>query len=415
MIFKRDEEDRLLRGHPWVYDNEIGRVQGKPEPGAELHIVNSTGRFLGTGLWSPQSKIRVRRYADSDSAFDTQFVRLSLERALAWRRRSFSLADDSCRIVFAEADGLPGLIVDRFVGQPWLAEAAGSGLDRLSKWESRTCPGGSWLSVQFLSRGVDERRDMIIQCLVDSLAPDGIMERSDAMVRRHEGLEFRTGSVYGHVPDSIVIIENGLHFRVDLGSGQKTGWFLDQQRNRAAVAKYADGRRVLDCFCNAGGFTLAAAANGASHVVAMDASQQALEATLENGKMNGLSDKLEVVCTDAFGFLRAATKANDRYGLIILDPPAFAKSKAGLEGAIRGYKEINRQAVRLLEPGGILASFSCSYWLTRERFNSILEDAASDAGKPLRYLEECGQPIDHPVISGYPESRYLKGAIVVAL
>jgi 23S rRNA (cytosine1962-C5)-methyltransferase len=394
IILKPREEDKLLRGHPWVFDNEIRSVNGSIESGAEVHIFSAQGRFLGTGLWSPVSKIRVRRYSDADTAFDAGFVAARLERAKTIRATCRNPATDSSRAVFAEADGLPGLIVDRYAGTD------DKGVQ------------GSWLVTQFLSKGMDDRKELILAALDSAYRPTGIMERSEASVRRLEGLPPCSGTAAGTVPEAVIITENGLRFRAEISSGQKTGWFLDQPGNRAAAAAYARGRAVLDCFCNAGGFSLAAAASGASSVRALDSSREATASVMANAALNGLGGMVQTETADAFDYLRSAVQEGQHYGLVILDPPAFAKNKASLEGAARGYKEINLQALKLLEPGGILATFSCSYWLSRERFLAILEDATKDAGVRIRYLEERGQAPDHPVVSGYPESRYLKGFIV---
>ena len=395
IVLKPREEDRLLAGHPWVYDNEIASAEGLEgaSPGAEVRIRASRGRILGRGLWSPSSKIRVRRYSFRDEAFDEALVLRRVTGAIDLRRRFFDPAADSFRAVFAEADGLPGLIVDRYVG------------------EGDAGVRGSWLVVQFLCAGADARRDTILGVLSRVLAPDGIMERSDSPVRRLEGLEQRAGVVAGSVPGRVVIVENGLRFGADLAAGQKTGWFMDQRANRAAVAGFARGRKVLDAFCNAGGFALAAAAAGAASVLGVDSSPEAVAAVRDNAALNGLAD-VEALEANAFDFLREAGAHDARYGLVVLDPPAFAKNRASLDGAIRGYKEINLRGMRLLDDGGVLATFSCSFWLPRERFIDVLEDAAADAGVRLRYLSELGQAPDHPVVSGYRESRYLKGFIL---
>lgn len=390
-ILKPREEDRLLRGHPWVYDNEIARVIGEPAPGDEVSLSSTKGVFLGSALYSPSSRIRARRYSLKDEAFDEAFIAGRLALARERRRASRDLARDSYRAVFAEADGLPGLIVDRY------AEASG---------------GRNYLSIQILARGLAARRDALLAALHKLYRPTGIIERGDEIVRELEGLGPGEGVLAGSVPETFVIRENGLEFEVSLGSGQKTGWYLDQRENRAAAAAYAPGRRVLDLFSNQGGFALAAAARGAESVLAVDVSAAALGAARANAARNGLAPKLEAREDDVFDFVRAEKKAGSRYGLVILDPPAFAKSKAALDGATRGYKDLNMRALKLLEPGGVLATFSCSYWMSRERFLWALETAACAAHVSLRYLQELGQPADHPMISGYPESRYLKGFIV---
>ena len=338
--------------------------------------------------------IRARRYSKADTPFDMDFVSSRLNQAMAIRAATRNPANDSSRAVFAEADGLPGLIVDRYVGMDENGRA------------------GSWLVTQFLSKGMDIRKELIVSALNSKYRPTGIMERSEASVRRLEGLAAQSMILAGTVPEAVLITENGLRFTAEIGSGQKTGWFLDQTENRAAVAAYAKDRAVLDCFCNAGGFSLAAAAAGAKSVLALDSSNEAITSVQANAAKNDLGSKIQTETGDAFGFLRKSAQEDRHFGLVVLDPPAFAKSKSALDGAARGYKEINLTALKLLEPGGILATFSCSYWLSRERFLAILEDAARDAQVQIRYLEERGQAPDHPMVSGYPESRYLKGFIV---
>ncbi|HOX92510.1 MAG TPA: class I SAM-dependent rRNA methyltransferase, partial [Spirochaetales bacterium] len=391
---KPKEENRLLLGHPWAYDNEIASVSGNPQAGSEVSLRSARGKNLGTAIWSPVSKIRARRYTWADEELDGSFIRAAVAKALARRAPFRDTANDSMRAVFAEADGLPGLIVDRFVG---------TGSDG-SK--------GSWLSVQILCAGMDARRELILDALKDTLRPDGIMERSDAPVRSFEGLPAVSGVVAGSVPERIQIIENGLRFSLCLGHGQKTGWFLDQRENRAASAAWARGKAVLDVFSNAGGFALAAAKAGAESVLAVDSSADAIAELKANAALNGLQGRVSAVEANAFDWLREAQARKEHYGLVILDPPAFAKNKASLDGAMRGYKEINLRALHLLEDGGILASFSCSFWLSRDRFRLALESAAADAHVNLRYLDERGQAPDHPVLAGYPESSYLKGCVV---
>lgn len=400
---KPREEDRILAGHPWIYDNEIARAEGPAVLGAEVRAYSARGRFLGSGTLSPGSKIRVRLHSRSDQDWDGAFSRKTLDAALAFRRRVRDLSSESARIVFGEADGLPGLVADRFVG-----ESVGPD----GKLSGRT---GSWVVLQVLAAGAEARKAGIMEALNDSLSPDGILERSDAPVRRLEGLPPAVGILSGSVPDRIQIRENGLSFFVDLAAGQKTGWFLDQRENRAAAAAYAPGRSVLDVFCNAGGFGLCAARAGAASVLAVDSSEAAVAQVLENARANGLSDTVKARAENAFDFLRDLEQEGRRFGMIVLDPPAFAKNRASLEGAPRGYKEINLRALRLLEAGGILVTCSCSWWFDRERFRAVLEDAAADSGRRLRYLEDRGQAPDHPVVSGYPESRYLKCVIAEIL
>ncbi len=396
---KPREEDRILAGHPWIYDNEIARAEGPGASGAEARVFSARGRFLGSGTLSPGSKIRVRLHARSDEDWDEGFTRRTLEAALAFRRRVRDLSAESARIVFGEADGLPGLVADRFVGTPLGPDGEPTG------------PAGSWLVLQVLAAGAEARKAGIVEALGGALGPDGILERSEAPVRRLEGLSPSVGVLAGSVPDRIEIRENGLSFVVDLAAGQKTGWFLDQRENRAAAAAYARGRTVLDAFCNAGGFGLCAARAGAVSVLSVDSSEAAVTQVRDNARRNGLFDQVEARAANAFELLRDLEREGRRFGLVVLDPPAFAKNRAALEGAARGYKEINLRALRLLEPGGVLVTCSCSWWFDRERFRAMLEDAAADSGRRLRYLEDRGQAPDHPVVSGYPESRYLKCVI----
>ncbi len=396
---KPREEDRILAGHPWVYDNEIARAEGSAASGAEARVLSGRGRFLGSGTLSPGSKIRVRLHSRADEDWNEAFTRRTLDAALGFRRRVRDLSSESARIVFGEADGLPGLVADRFVGTPLGPDGEPAG------------PAGSWIVLQVLAAGAEARKAGIVRVLADALSPEGILERSDAPVRQREGLPPAVGVLEGSVPDRIEIRENGLGFAVDLAAGQKTGWFLDQRENRAAAAVYAPGRTVLDAFCNAGGFGLCAARAGAASVLSVDSSEAAVAQVRENARRNGLADRVEARAANAFDLLRELEKEGRRFGLVVLDPPAFAKSRAALEGAARGYKEINLRALRLLEPGGILVTCSCSWWFDRERFRAVLEDAAADSGRRLRYLEDRGQAPDHPVVSGYPESRYLKCVI----
>jgi 23S rRNA (cytosine1962-C5)-methyltransferase len=390
IILKPKEEPRIKAGHPWVYYNEVARIEGQSSAGDEIDIIDARGRFLGSAFYNPNSKIRARIYSRTPRKADAEFFDEVLGKAIAWRRRFFNLEDQSLRLVFGEADSLPGMIVDSFAGEDP---------------EGRK---GRWLSAQFLSLGVDVRKSEILSALQRHFPADGIMERSEAPVRMLEGLAAFSGIVAGSVPGRIIMLENGLRFAIDLSSGQKTGWFLDQRANRAAAARYAKGARVLDAFCNAGGFALNCAAAGASEVIAVDSSAEALASASYNAALNGLDTRVQTVQANAFDYLRELERERKRFDMIILDPPAFAKNRASLEGARRGYKEINLRALRMLERGGILVSCSCSYWFSSSLFWAMLEDASGDCGRKLRVLEERFQDLDHPVVSAYNESKYLK-------
>jgi 23S rRNA (cytosine1962-C5)-methyltransferase len=401
IILKPREETRIRAGHPWVYDNEIAGVEGNPPPGAEVEVLDSRRRSLGSAFFNPASKIRARIYSRLPRAADEDFFAEAIGRSLEWRRRFFDPDRQSLRLVFGEADGLPGLIVDSFVGS--------------SEDEGSAPASGRWLSAQFLSLGVDARKAEILGALARVFPSDGIAERSDAPVRSLEGLPSAVGVLAGSVPRNAIIEENGLRFGVDMLGGQKTGWFLDQRSNRAAAARYAKGRRVLDAFCNAGGFGLACAAAGATGVLAVDSSPEAVASVSANAARNGFGPLVEARAANAFDLLHALERDRQKFGLVVLDPPAFAKNRASIDGARRGYKELNLRALKLLESGGVLVTCSCSHWFGPELFARMLEEAAEDSGRRIRIIEERAQDLDHPIISGYGESRYLKCTIAEAM
>lgn len=428
IILKPKEDIRIRRGHPWIYDNEIAGVEGEPEPGAEVEVCDARGLHVGYAFFNPKSKIRARMYSRTAKKADEEFFIRAFEAAWKWRKFCFGEPAIekrmSLRLVYGEADSVPGLIVDGFVGVPKLEDSNAGERLSIAQRAALASPKGLWLSVQFLSLGVEVHKAEILKALRSVFNPDGIAERSDAPVRALEGLPDLVGVLWGSVPERIVIEENGALFEIDLLSGQKTGWFLDQRANRAAAAKYvsrapwadspnkAIGARVLDVFCNQGGFSVLAAKAGAASVLAVDSSRDALALLRENAALNNVSDRITAVEANAFDYLRDLEKMGQRFDLIILDPPAFAKNRTALEGARRGYKELNLRAMHLLERGGILVTFSCSHWFSPEMFDAVLADAAFDSNRRLRILEERTQDLDHPILSGYDESRYLKCRIV---
>lgn len=376
----RGRHKRLVEGHPWVFQGEVDFVHGDYEPGDVVTVVDGRGQFLGKGYINPRSQIIVRMLTGHDETVDRAFFKRRLERA--WAHRQRLLSDTSaCRVVFGEADFLPGLIVDRF---------------------------GDVLVVQTLALGIDRWLPDIVEILDELLKPRGIYERNDVPVRNLEGLEQRKGVLRGEFDPRLTIVENGLEIGVDVAEGQKTGYFLDQRENRRAVRPYAKDARVLDCFCNVGGFALNAAAAGAREVIAVDASEQALEAARENAERNGLLGQMKFMAGNAFDILRKLEANQERFDTIVLDPPAFAKNKSALEGAVRGYKEINLRAMRMLPEGGFLITCSCSYHMTSDLFKAVVADAALDARRRLRLIEERAQAVDHPIVVGYDESHYLK-------
>ena len=384
-------EASLRRGHPWVYAEEItGRV-GQAENGALVDVCSQKGAYLGTGLLSEQSKIRVRLLSqNANERFSAAFWERRLRYALDYRQTVMGDDFTCCRLVFGEADGLPGLTVDRF---------------------------SDLLVTQVLTYGIEQRKAMLYEMLVRLLAERGapvrgLFERNDVAIRALEGLPQEKGWFDGlpH-PDSPVtqITENGILYDVDVENGQKTGFFLDQKYNRLAVAKLAAGKRVLDCFTHNGSFALNAAKGGAAHVTAVDVSETAIAAAKQNAVRNGLADRMDFLCTDVFDLLPALADSGGKpYDFIILDPPAFTKSRKTAESAARGYKEINYRAMKLLPRGGYLATCSCSHFMPAARFETMLDSAAADAQVQLRQVEARQQCKDHPILRSVPETDYLK-------
>ena len=452
IILKPGEERRILQGHPWVYDNEIARVLEGPFsraekadllPGEPADVESSGKKYLGRSFVNPNSKITARIYSPSKEGADKGFFKRRFRDAIQRRLAAgdspdngpgntlgYELRRESARLVFAEADFLPALIIDRFVGWPFdaLTAALQERPFSFEDAEKALGPPSSWLSAQFLCWAMDERREMILDALEEVLAaplspgkealgaPAGIVEKSGARVRELEGLPLREGLVKGNVPPSgIVIFENGLPFIVHLEEGQKTGHFLDQKDNRRLAAAFLNahiaadaGTRVLDACAYTGGFGIHAARAGAGSVICVDVSAQALETIEKNAALNGVSQSVKTVEADVFEYLRAAERKKEKYDLIILDPPAFAKTRASLDGAIRGYKEINLRAISLLKPGGILVTCSCSQAMDETRFKRMITEAAADAERRLIQLDFRYQAPDHPILIGYEESFYLK-------
>ena len=386
-------EASILRGHPWVYDAEILSLDGEPDNGAVVDVVSRKGRYLGTGFYSEHSKIRVRLLSrNTNDRFDEAFWRRKLQWAWEYRKSVMSPEDlDACRIIFGEADAFPGLTVDKF---------------------------HDLLSVQVLSVGMERIQNLLLPALVELLRSDGqnirgVYLRNDVALREKEGLPQNKGwfPLPGEAsPDSAVteITENGVRYLVDVENGQKTGFFLDQKYNRLAVARLARGRTVLDCFTHTGSFALNAARGGAKHVTAVDVSESAVEMARANAVRNGLDAVMTCTAVNVFDLLPQLERESSPYDLIILDPPAFTKSRKTVDNAMAGYREINYRAMRLLPRGGLLATCSCSHFATEERFTAMLREAARDAGVQLRQIEARQQSCDHPILWGVPETSYLK-------
>lgn len=378
---KSGKEARVLQGNPWVFRSDIDRVSGAWEPGDVVSVKSARGRMLGCAFYNPQSQISLRFVTFRDERVNADFIRARIHRAVEYRRLFADMR--SCRLVYAESDGLPALIVDSF---------------------------GGVLSVQCLCLGMEKYKQTIIDTLVEELHPDGIYERDDVPVRELEGLPQQTGLLYGAVPDKVEMQENGVRFLVDVKNGQKTGFFLDQKENRAAIAPFVRGQRVLDCFTHTGSFALHAGHYGAAEVTGVDISDYACECARENAALNGLNN-VQFVAANVFDLLKEKTAEGDRYDVIILDPPAFTKTRSAVDAAVRGYKEINLRAMKLLRDGGYLITCSCSQHILPQRFQGIVQSAAADTHTHLQQVEFRTQGRDHPILPALPETQYLKCGI----
>jgi 23S rRNA (cytosine1962-C5)-methyltransferase len=374
---------RLASGHPWIFRSD---VEQRPASGAGIVLVEDhRGKPLARALWSPASEISLRVIDRNPRAVvDDRWWMERIGHAVA-RRRPLHARTNAFRLVHGEGDGLPSLVCDRY--------------DR-------------WLVVQLLSAGLEQQRDAILAALQHHCAPDGILARNDAAVRAREGLPRETILLAGDVPREIEVVEHGVRFLAAPWDGQKTGAFLDQRENRALVGSVASGR-ALDCFSYHGSFALHLA-RGASHVTSLDISAAALARGRENAERNGLAN-IDFVEADAFDYLRGAERERERFGTIVVDPPAFAKSKTSVPGALRGYKDVNLRAMRLLAPGGLLFTASCSFHVSRSLFLEMLQEAAADSGRRIVLREVRVQPLDHPEVITIPETGYLKGALLEAL
>lgn len=384
VYLKKNEEKRLIAGHSWVFANEVARIEGKDKNGSLATVCSFDGRFIGKGYINHASKILVRIFIRKDETDEGDFYFQRISKA--WEYRKKLGYENCCRVVFGEADDLPALIVDKYADV---------------------------LVLQCLSLGIHQRKKQIVADLVRLFAPRGIYERSDVAVRAKEGLPLEKGVLYGEVPDEIVIEENGLKMSVDVKNGQKTGYFLDQKENRYALRRYAAGGRVLDCFCNSGGFSLNASLT-AKEVTAVDVSQFALDNVKRNAALNGIGN-IKTEQADVFQLLREKKAAGEKYDLVVLDPPAFCKSASEAKDAYRGYKDINVLGIKLVEKGGYLATCSCSHYMTLPLFEKMLSEAAKESGRRVRVMEMRTQAPDHPALLNEEETQYLKFFVLQVL
>ena len=387
LIIVAGREKSLLRRHPWIFSGAVATVKDRPVSGQTVDVLGQNGQWLARASFSPKSQIMGRVWTfDAEEAIDEEFF---LRRILgsAGRRKDFESSSNALRLVHSESDGLPGLILDRYDGV---------------------------LVFQLLTAGAEFWREAIVGALRSLFPEDAILERSDVDVRAKEGLAARTLVVHGQIPEQVAIHENGVKYLVDVQGGHKTGFYLDQRDSRLAVARAATGREVLNCFSYTGGFGLAALGGGAAHVTQLDASAPALALAERNRDLNGFAaGSMDTVCGDAFQLLRTWHKEGRTFDLIVLDPPKFVDSKASLNRACRGYKDINLCALRLLNPGGRLFTFSCSGLMEDGLFQKIVSDAALDAGRTGRIIHRLTQAGDHPVSLAFPEGAYLKGLEVL--
>ena len=364
VFLRKTRETRVRSGHPWIYLSEIEKVEGEFENGDVVDVYSCKNTYLGRAFYNPKSQIALRMLTLHDEMVDADFFRRRVQAAWAWRQQ---FADpDSCRLIYSESDFLPGLIVDKFADV---------------------------LVMQSLCLGIEKWKDVIVEALVDTVHPRGIYERNDVPVRRLEGMQQTTGLLYGEVPDRIAMKENGITFMVDVKNGQKTGFFLDQKENRAAIAPLCPGARVLDCFCHNGSFSLHAAKYGAKSVLGVDISEEALEVARENARINGLDGVATFEAHNCFDHLRELTDAKEKFDLVILDPPAFTKTRSAVEGALRG----------------------CSQHVSPEQFQDVVNQAARDSKKKIRLVENRTQGHDHPILPISKETQYLKCMILQVL
>lgn len=376
IYLKKGEEKRILAGHSWVYANEVAKIEGKDKNGSLASVFAHDGRYIGKGYINHASKILVRIFIRNNETDDEIFYENAIKTANEYRLR---LGYKNCyRMIFAEADNLPALIVDKY---------------------------GDYLAIQCLSLGIDMRKETICKILVKLFNPKGIYERSDVAVRKKEALPEIKQTLYGEVPDYVEIEENGLKMLADIKNGQKTGYFLDQKENRFAIRKYCRGE-VLDCFCNSGGFSLNASVV-ADKVTACDISELALKNVRDNAALNEIKN-IKTLQGDVFEVLRTFRKDKTQFDTVILDPPAFCKSASEIKDAYRGYKDINLTAMKIVKSGGFLITCSCSHYMTTVLFEKMLMESARESGRVVRYVEIKTQSPDHPALLSAEETQYLK-------
>lgn len=379
----KGKENRTEYGHPWVFKSDISHTEGDITPGEIVDVYSSKNKFMGRGFYNPKSQITIRMLTCEHEEIDYDFLYRRINDAWEYRKKVADI--NSCRAVFAESDFLPALVVDKF---------------------------SDILVVQTLALGIDRYKKEIVSILDDIIKPRGIYERNDVPVRQLEGLEMQKGFLKGPFDPLVEMTENGVKFLVDVENGQKTGFFLDQKENRAAIAPFVKDAKVMDCFTHTGSFALHAGHYGAKSVLGIDISDHAVACATKNAELNGLEHTVRFQAANTFDILREFYDRNEHFDTIILDPPAFTKTRNAVQGAIRGYKEINLRAMKIIERGGYLITCSCSQHVDSDLFMDILYDAAADSKRKVRVVEYRSQAKDHPVLLASPETEYLKCAIL---
>lgn len=389
---KKGKEKAVLQRHPWVFSGALEKVKGTPANGDVVKVCSAKDNFLAYGYYNNQSRVAVRLLEwDENKTIDEAWYAQKINQAIASRAHLLTKKDtNACRLIFSEADFLPGLIVDKY---------------------------DDFLSVQILSSGIELAKPIIIDLLVKALQPKGIFDRSDATARTHEGITAENGLLWGEAPATFIAVkENGITYHINIAEGQKSGFYCDQRDNRKILADYAEGKTVLDCFSYSGGFSLNAFKNGAATVTSVDSSALAIETLKQNIELNKFdSENHTAIQSDVNKQLRLFKEEGKKFDIVVLDPPKYAPSRSALDRAARAYKDLNRLGLLLLETGGLLATFSCSGAVDIDTFKQILAWAALDAGKEIQIIKQFSQPEDHPIRLSFPEGEYLKGLLIRVL
>lgn len=388
VVLKKGKEKAAWQHHPWIFSGAMDRISGDPSNGDVVRVTDHSGDFLAYGYFNANSRVAVRLLEwDESRSIDTAWYTEKIHQALSQRTHLLNAETTTCRLIFSEADFLPGLIVDRY---------------------------GDFLSMQIGSSGIENAKETIIEILVAACQPIGIVNKSDAGARAHEGLDPADGLLWGEAPPEFIEVrENGIRYHINISEGQKSGFYCDQRDNRSILSAYAEGKDVLDCFSYSGGFTLNCLKNGAKHVMAVDSSALAIETLEKNVALNQFKkDVVTVVQSDVNKQLRNLKESGQKFDIVILDPPKYAPSRSSLDRAARAYKDLNRLGMGLLNPGGLLATFSCSAAADLDTFKQIIAWAALDAGKEVQIVKQFHQPEDHPVRTSFPEGEYLKGLLL---